>query len=143
MTNKHIDYGEPWFEKNEHGCHSVMASDGHMVFTNPDKYTFRAVDVVNLFAGIPDPAEFVRRAKENEGELEVAKTQLAGTISDLESALDSCKNYSERIQKLEEALKFYADRNNYLCSEDVKTGLIIEGSAVEDDEGVKAREALK
>jgi hypothetical protein len=61
------DFGEPW----QPSCEMIFDRDGDYVaefqppFHDSSKVAARAIACVNALAGVPDPAEFVRQAKEN------------------------------------------------------------------------------
>ena len=79
------DFGEPW----QPSCEMIFDRDGDYVaefqppFHDSSKVAARAIACTNALAGVPNPAEFVRQAKENAAKLadlerrqEVARTML-------------------------------------------------------------------
>ncbi len=89
------DFGEPW----EPSYEMLFDRDGDYVgefqppFHNSSEVVARAIACVNALAGIPDPAEFVRQAKE----MREAVKRIANWRGD-------CDAYNEAIREVAHAM---------------------------------------
>lgn len=97
MENK---FEEPWHNfENQSWCNK----DGYLLELWKPEMRKRVNNCVNALAGVDDPKEFVRRAKENEEEVKRIRPWLSATG-------ELMRHYENRIQKLEETLKLKNER---------------------------------
>lgn len=197
MTTKHVhlyDYEIKVFDRDGNYPATTGIAYGQP-YRTPGEMGNRISNCLNVLQDIPDPAEFVRMARENEQRIESLQKEKeayrgmainpnvpdntvqhidclqkfvelsTAQIQKLEEALKDARLHADEFgaeshrmkaenerliiqnaaltkqnQKQEEALRFYADEKNYGCQ--CGTGKCGNGDLIED-EGAKAREALK